>query len=106
MLQGLGYRVIEAENGQQALAAIDADGTINLMLTDIVLPGGMNGKELVEAVENRGRRIAILYMSGYTENAIIHHGRLDEGVNLLQKPFRRTDLAQSVRAALRARRDG
>jgi len=103
MLHGLGYRVIEAENGDHALAAVDADADIDLMLTDVVLPGALNGRELAETVKERCPRIAILYMSGYTENAIIHHGRLDEGVNLLQKPFRRADLAHGARAALGAR---
>jgi DNA-binding response OmpR family regulator len=65
-----------------------------------VLPGGMRGPELAAEIMRRRPGIAVLYTSGYTENAIVHHGRLDEGVELLNKPFRREDLARRVRAVL------
>ena len=65
-----------------------------------VLPGGMNGRELATEAERRAPGIQMLYMSGYTEDAIIHHGRLDPDAELLPKPFRRADLAQAVRRAL------
>ena len=73
---------------------------VDLLFTDVVLPGGMRGPELAQEVARGQPGIAVLYTSGYTENAIVHHGRLDEGVALLNKPFRRKDLAQKVREAL------
>ncbi len=73
---------------------------VDLLLTDIVLPGGMNGRELAAEVGRRAPGIPVLYMSGYTENAIAHHGRLDGDAELLQKPFRRADLARAVRKVL------
>ncbi len=76
------------------------DDTVNLPLTDVVLPGGMKGRELAAEVERRAPEIPVLYMSGYTEDAIMHHGRLDTDAELLQKPFRRADLARAVRKVL------
>ncbi len=73
---------------------------VNLLLTDVVLPGGMSGPELAAEVERHIPGIKVLYMSGYTENAIVHHGRLDADAELLQKPFRRADLARAVRKVL------
>jgi len=99
-LQSLGYRVRVARNGPEALAVLKSDTDIDLLLTDVVMPGGMGGRELADAAVALRRGIKVLYMSGYTENAIVHHGRLDAGVNLLSKPFRREDLAQKVHEAL------
>ncbi len=73
---------------------------VNLLLTDVVLPGGMNGRELATEIERRTPGIPVLFMSGYTEDAIIHHGRLDADAKLLQKPFRKADLARAVRKVL------
>lgn len=64
------------------------------------MPGGMNGPQLVEIVKERYPAMKILFTSGYTENAIVHHGRLDSGVKLLSKPYRRQDLADKIREAL------
>ena len=64
------------------------------------MPGGMNGRELADEVVRRKPTIKVLFTSGYTENAIVHHGRLDPGVLLLGKPYRKTDLARMVRVAL------
>ncbi|PZA13322.1 hybrid sensor histidine kinase/response regulator [Rhodopseudomonas palustris] len=98
-LRGLGYRTIAAEDGAAALAEVKRGTPFDLLLTDIIMPGGMNGRELADAVA-RLRPVKVLYTSGYTENAIVHHGRLDPGVLLLSKPFRRADLARLVRTAL------
>jgi two-component SAPR family response regulator len=65
-----------------------------------MLPGGMNGRVLATEVVQRNPAIKVLYMSGYTENAIAHHGRLDADAELLQKPFRRTDIARAMRKVL------
>ena len=71
---------------------------IDLLFTDVIMPGGMNGRELAEEARKRRPGIRVLFTSGYTENAIVHHGRLDPGVLLLAKPYRRSDLATLIRA--------
>jgi CheY-like chemotaxis protein len=100
MLTSLGYQVLEAEDGDTALNLLEDREGIDLLLTDVVLKGGLSGPELAGAVRHRGRGRKVLYMSGYTENAVLHQGRLDNGVVLLQKPFRKADLALKVRQAL------
>ena len=99
-LQALGYLVSSAADGPDALAQLDALPDIDLLLTDIIMPGGMNGRELAERVQALRPAMRVLYTSGYTENAIVHHGRLDPGVRLLGKPYRRQELADKVRNAL------
>lgn len=91
-----GYRVIVAGDGPQALAEIEAGATFDLLLTDVILPGGLNGHQLADRVLARRPQTRVLFMSGYTENAIVHHGRLDPGVELLQKPFRRNELLRRL----------
>jgi PAS domain S-box-containing protein len=100
LLETLGYGVLPAATGKEALKILQETSQVNLLVTDMVLPGGMGGAMLASRVEELHPGLPVLYMSGYTENAIIHHGRLDEGVELLQKPFRKTDLARKVREAL------
>jgi signal transduction histidine kinase/ActR/RegA family two-component response regulator len=99
-IQSLGYATLSASNGAEALAVIDSGKPIDLLFTDVIMPGNMNGRELAEAAVKRRPEIRVLFTSGYTENAIIHHGRLDAGVLLLAKPYRRSDLATLIRAAL------
>ena len=91
---------MEAATGAAALEQLGSTTRVNLLLTDVVLPGGMNGRELATEIERRAPGIPVLYMSGYTEDAIMHHGRLDADAELLQKPFRRADLARAVRKVL------
>jgi PAS domain S-box-containing protein len=100
LLSDLGYGVLEAADGPAALLVLETSPQIDLLFTDVVLPGGMRGPELAAEITRRRPRITVLYTSGYTENAIVHQGRLDEGVDLLNKPFRRDDLARKVRAVL------
>ena len=100
MLRSFGYRVSEAENAATALELLSATDDIALLFTDIVMPGGMNGRELAEAALGLRPDLRVLYTSGYTENAIVHHGRLDPGVDLLSKPYRRQDLARKLRTVL------
>jgi CheY-like chemotaxis protein len=100
LLSNLGYQVLEAGTAAAALVQLASTTRVNLLLTDVMLPGGMNGRELAEEAERRAPGLQVLYMSGYTEDAIMHHGRLDAGAELLQKPFRRADLARAVRRAL------
>jgi CheY-like chemotaxis protein len=72
----------------------------DLLFTDVILPNGMSGRQLAEEVAKRRPGIKVLYTSGYTDNAIVHHGRLDPGVMLLSKPYRKSQLAKSIRDAL------
>ena len=100
LLQSLGYNVLEAGEARQALRMIQANENIALLLVDVILPGGKNGPELSKEVLGLRPEIKTLYMSGYTENAILHHGRLDPGVYLVQKPFTKHELAAKIRRLL------
>lgn len=99
-LTSLGYRVMEAVNGPDALETLRAHEDVDLLFTDVVMPGGMSGRALADEARKLRPGLKVLYTSGYTENAIVHHGRLDPGVRLLSKPYRRQTLARHVRAAL------
>src|SRR5204862_216637 len=100
-LLGLGYRGDETSTGAAGLAAFQAKrGRYDLLLTDVVMPGPVGGRELADEVGRRWPGTPVIFMSGYTEDAIIHHGRLDVGVRLLAKPFRKRDLAEMVHRAL------
>jgi signal transduction histidine kinase/CheY-like chemotaxis protein len=99
-LRTLGYHVIEAADGPSALVLVEREGPLDLLFTDVVMPGGMNGRALADAALQRRPGLRVLYTSGYTDNAIVHHGRLDPGAQLLTKPYRRSDLARAVRSAL------
>ena len=100
LLGGMGYDVLDAPDGASALSLLAGASSVALLLTDVVLPGGMSGSELAREAARLVPGLKVLYMSGYTENAVVHQGRLDEGVKLLQKPFRKADLARRVRDAL------
>jgi PAS domain S-box-containing protein len=99
-LHSLGYVTLDAANAAEALALLDAGRHFDLLFTDIIMPGVMNGRQLADEIERRRPGSKVLYTSGYTENAIIHHGRLDTGVLLLAKPYRKSDLAGMIRKAL------
>ncbi len=100
LLSGLGYRILEAPDGRSALAALDQTSRVSMLFTDVVLPGGMSGPNLAAEVKRRFPGVAVLFTSGYTDNAIIHQDRLDKGVELLNKPFRKSDLARKIRSVL------
>jgi PAS domain S-box-containing protein len=100
LLHSLGYAAVGVGNGLEALRALEQGLRFDLLLTDVVLPGHMNGRLLAEAVQRRYSAMKILYMSGYTEDAILNQGRLDRGIHLLQKPFLRQDLAAKLRLLL------
>jgi CheY-like chemotaxis protein len=100
LLTRLGYQALEAHDGPEAIATLEQGGRIDLLFTDVVLPKGMNGTALAQAAQKRRPGLKVLYMSGYTANAIVHHGVLDKGVHLLTKPFRKVDLARKVRQIL------
>ena len=100
-LAALGYRVLHAEDGQQALRLLQGGEPVDLLFTDVVMPG-MSGRELAQQALAQRPRLRVLYTSGYTEDAIVHEGRLEPGVRLLAKPYRRDELARSIRGLLDA----
>jgi CheY-like chemotaxis protein len=100
MLKRLGYRVLSADCGASALAILERGDPVDLLFTDVVMPGGIAGPELAARAAALRPGIRILYTSGYTENAVVHHGRLDPGVNLIRKPYGRKALARKLRQAL------
>ncbi|MBR0973587.1 PAS domain S-box protein [Bradyrhizobium japonicum] len=99
-IKSLGYAALEAANAAEALVIIDADKDIDLLFTDVIMPGNMNGRQLADEAARRRPDLKTLFTSGYTENAIVHHGRLDSGVLLLAKPYRKSELAKMLRTAL------
>ena len=103
ILSELGYRVLLAENGQEALDLLDREPTIQLLFTDLVLPGGMNGRQVADEALRRRPDLQILFATGYARDAVVHHGRLNSGVQVLAKPFTYTDLANKVRRLLDGR---
>lgn len=101
LLAGLGYRVMTADSGEAALELLRGGEAVDLLFTDIVMPGGMNGRDLAGHARALRPDLPVLFTSGYARNAIVHHGRLDPGVHLLVKPYRRQELAAKVRQVLR-----
>jgi two-component system, cell cycle sensor histidine kinase and response regulator CckA len=99
-LKEAGYRVLEAANPEDALTIVKAHGDgISLLLTDVVMPG-MNGRQLAEKICAQRPEIKVLYMSGYTDDALIRRGVFEAGISILEKPFSRASLLQEVREAL------
>lgn len=100
MLSDLGYRVLKARDAASALSIIESGIAIDVLFTDVVMPGSLRSPELARKAVERQPGIAVLFTSGYTENAIVHGGRLDEGVELLSKPYTRDQLARRIRHVL------
>ena len=101
-IRSLGYTALAAVNAAEALAVIDSPQPIDLLFTDMIMPGAMNGRQLADAALQRRAALKVLFTSGYSQEAIIHHGHLDAGVLLLAKPYRKPELARMLRAALAA----
>jgi signal transduction histidine kinase len=101
-LEDFGYAVIEAADANQALRLIAKKPTITLLFTDVVLPGSMSGRDLADRVRHKYPGLPVLYTTGYTRNAIVHQGRLDPDVHLLNKPYTQQDLARKVRELIDA----
>lgn len=99
-LHSLGYPALSASSAAEALAIVDSGAQFDLLFTDVVLTGGPNGRQLADEVKKRRPGAKVLYTSGYTENAIVHHGRLDSDVILLAKPYHKADLARKIREVL------
>jgi CheY-like chemotaxis protein len=100
MLGGLGYRVLKAPDAASALAVIESGVPIDVLFTDVVMPGTLRSTDLARMARERLPNLAVLFTSGYTENAIVHGGRLDPGVELLGKPYTRERLARRIRQVL------
>ncbi len=100
MLTELGYRVLKAHDAAAALAVIDSGIHVDLLFTDVVMPGALRSPELARLAKERLPHLAVLFTSGYTENAIVHGGRLDPGVELIGKPYTKETLARKIRHVL------
>ncbi|HEY2016934.1 MAG TPA: response regulator, partial [Bryobacteraceae bacterium] len=100
MLNELGYSVLRAETAENALAILENGATADVLFTDVVMPGAINTRELARRAKQLLPGIQVLFTSGYTQNAIVHNGRLDEGVELLSKPYRKDELARKLRGML------
>jgi CheY-like chemotaxis protein len=102
-LEHLGYSVHQAAGAEAAIALLDGqEAVVDLLLTDVVMPG-LNGRRLAEAALQRRPDLRVLYMTGYTRNAIVHNGVLDPGTHLLTKPFSLAQLERALRVALQDR---
>ncbi|MDO9417834.1 PAS domain-containing protein [Pararhizobium sp.] len=100
LLGELGYRVLKAPNAQSALSIVESGMSIDLLFTDVVMPGTLKSSEMARMAKERLPNMAVLFTSGYTENSIVHGGRLDAGVELLSKPYTREALARKIRHVL------
>jgi len=100
ILQELGYRVLDANNGRRALEILQTETDVALLFTDVVLPDGLDGRELAREAQRRRPGLRVLFTTGYTRNAVIHNGRLEPGFSLIGKPFTFAELAARVRTML------
>lgn len=105
LLEDLGYAVLQARCGREGLATLQSAQRIDLLLTDIVMPGGMNGTQLADAARTLRPELPIVFTTGYAEAAVLHQGDVKKASNLVTKPYRRVDLAARIRQALDERRD-
>ncbi|TWB98232.1 phospho-acceptor domain-containing protein [Bradyrhizobium macuxiense] len=103
-IESLGYTTLSANSGAEALAVLDSGAPVDLLFTDVIMPGAMNGRELATEAERRRPGLRVLFTSGYTENAIDQDGKLEQGILFLGKPYSRAQLARMLRVALRERR--
>jgi CheY-like chemotaxis protein len=105
VLTDLGYCVLAAANAAAALEIIGRSPEIDLLFTDIVMPGGMNGRQLADEAIRQKPMLKVLFTTGYTANAIVHHGRLDPDVELISKPFTYESLGRKIRTLLDGKRN-
>ena len=98
-LVDLGYRVLKAADGPSALKLLTANNQIDLLVTDVGLPG-MNGRQLADAIRSTRPNLKILFITGYAENAVLNHGHLEAGMHVITKPFAMETLASRIRQLL------
>ena len=103
MVTELGYRVLEAENGASALPLLEQERPVNILLSDVIMPGGMNGVDLAKAARKRRPDLKVLFVSGYDRTAIAQATRYDDSLKLLNKPFSLTDLSRELQALIHDR---
>jgi len=96
----LGYRVLQAADGPSALRLLKREAHVDLLFTDVVLPGGMTGAQVAQEARDVQPGLKVLFTTGYARNAIVHNGRLDPGVQLITKPYSFADLAAKIRDVL------
>ena len=100
VLEDAGYKAIEASDGPAGLKVLQLSGRIDLLITDVGLPGGMNGRQIADAARVFRPDLKVLFITGYAENAVVGNGHLDKGMELLTKPFALEDLARRIRTIL------
>ena len=105
MVTELGYRVVEAENGASALPILQQERPVDILLSDVIMPGGMNGLDLAKAANKRRPDLKVLFVSGYDRMAIAQATKYDDSLRLLNKPFSLMDLARELSALLEDGRD-
>ncbi len=103
-LRNLGYRVVAVADGHAALEKIEQSDDFDLLFTDVVMPRGMNGRQLAEKARALRPALPVLFTSGYTDDAVLNSGRPGDGVHLLHKPYRLSELAEAIRTVLDAAR--
>lgn len=101
-LEELGYEVIEAGDAASALKLLAMPRTFSLLITDVGLPGGMNGRQLADAARQTRPSLEVLFITGYAENAVLNHGHLDAGMHVMTKPFQMDAFARRVKALIPA----
>ncbi len=102
VLEELGYAAIEAEDGASGLKVLRSGARIDLLITDVGLPGGMNGRQVADAGRALRPELKVLFITGYAENAVINHRHLDPGMQVLTKPFAMEALANRIRDIITA----
>ncbi|WP_244465808.1 ATP-binding protein [Devosia soli] len=100
ILEDLGYHVVEAGDGPEAMRHLNSDQRVDLLVTDVGLPGGMNGRQLADAARGVRPELGILFITGYAENAVLNHGHLEHGMQVMTKPFRAEDFVRRIRDLL------
>ena len=103
MLSDLGYTCLQAPDGASALTILEQGARVDLLFTDVIMPGPVKSRDLVAHAERLRPGLPVLFTSGYTDDAIVHHGRLDPGVQLISKPYAREELARKLRGLLKGR---
>ena len=106
VLEDLGYTAIEAADGSAGLKVLQSDVRIDLLVTDVGLPGGMNGRQLADAARVARSGLKVLFITGYAENAVLSHGHLEPGMHVLTKPFAMDVLAARMRELIGDRASG